>query len=590
MMQGQPKSTIQNYYDQCISKARQYLESRYPLETCNKDDRDYPVNLTNNSWVVWKIKVKNDLHPLTYLIAVPDTFPDNLPKIYLSKKDYSDISPIPHVDSNRFVCTRDENMVAFNEDKSGEAIETLLDIATQEIINKGVRKENIEDLTDEFLAYWNEGAEFKVLSLINPGDESEILKIVRFAKDFLISKNILVLSEEEAQKWLSPFKIEIDSSSTQYALYIPLENPIQPPCANIDYYRMIEAAGKEHLSAFIKNFGHRNSNLFIFFSFPLKGERILAGWKQIRPKKVAGFRTGKVPLNIEFVNSTMKKIQIVRIDKGRLFRRGGIGIEPSLSDKALAIIGCGSLGGSLAMSLSKTGISKFLLIDKESMEIENVARHECGFLEAGNKTTKSAAMKNRLITHFPHIDCQDYHNDILDLLKKEESLLNSFDLVIVAIANMSVERRLNTLLRQGLITSPLLYLWLEPYGVAGQMLFIHPEKGGCYQCCLENDGEFRYSVAKSNEELYKRETGCQSTFIQYSNLDMEHFVIVACKNIITFLRDLPHSTILHTWLGDLALFKSLGYEISDEWFADSSYSIHKRIIEENQNCKICQNL
>ena len=187
MMQGQPKSAIQSFYDQCISKARQYLESRYPLETCNKNDRDYPENLTNDSWVVWKIKVENDLHPLTYLIVVPDTFPDNLPKIYLSKKDYSDISPIPHVDSNRFVCTRDENMVAFNEDKSGEAIETLLDIATQEIINKGVRKENIEDLTDEFLAYWNEGAEFKVLSLINPGDESEILKIVRFAKDFLIS-------------------------------------------------------------------------------------------------------------------------------------------------------------------------------------------------------------------------------------------------------------------------------------------------------------------------------------------------------------------------------------------------------------------
>ena len=135
MMQDQHKPHIQDFYDQCISKAKQYLESRYTLETCSKDDRDYPRNLTDDSWIAWKLKLPNDLYPLTYILAVPNTFPDNLPKIYLSKNNYSDISPIPHVDNNRFVCTRDPEVVLINEEKPGEAIETLINIATEEIIN-----------------------------------------------------------------------------------------------------------------------------------------------------------------------------------------------------------------------------------------------------------------------------------------------------------------------------------------------------------------------------------------------------------------------------------------------------------------------
>lgn len=586
-MQGQHNSLLQEFYEQCIHKAKEYLESRYLLETCSKTDKDYPENLTSESCIVWKIVVQNDLRPLTCIIALPNTFPDELPKIYLSRRDYLEIAPIPHLDNNRFFCTRDPNVVSVNEDKPGEAIEELLQIATEEII-RGIRKENTEDFLDEFLAYWNDDAKYKILSSIKPGPNIEKLKIMNFKEKFLGCNYLLARSEQEAQKWLSHVEIAVDTDSTCDSLYLPLEGPVQIPNRNLDYYKIIKEAGKKYLLSIEKYFKKKNKGLFIFFSFPLKGERILAGWKQTVPKKIAGFRPGKDPLDMKFIKSGIQKIQIIRVDRERLFRRGGTGISPSISDKALAIIGCGSLGGSLTVTLSKTGISNFLVVDNELLEEENVPRHECGFMEAGNKLSKSFAIKRRITSHFPHIDCKDCHDDILALLRKEETLLNNYDMVIVAIAKMSIERRLNSLLRQGIITAPLLFVWLEPLGVAGHMLYIHPNEGGCYQCCLKDNGEFRYSVVKPNQHFNKTETGCQSTFLEYSNLDMQHFMIIVSRAIVALLEDVPQFSILHTWLGDLSLFKSLGYEISDDWFADTSFSVHKRIIQRNGKCEICQ--
>lgn len=589
---------LNDFYEEAINKAKQYLSNKYPLEICNKDDEDFPQNILCDSYVVWKIKVKNDLHPLTLITAIPKTFPDKLPKIYLSKKEYADIAPIPHVDKNRFVCTRDPNVVFINEDKSSEALAQLIKIATEEIINKGIKKENTADFVKEFLAYWNEEAKLKFLSLYSPTDDIEKLKVVPFPKIFLNSKTIIAKTKEEAEKWLAPLKIEIDEEHIEEALYLPLPKPICMPFPknNKDIYEIIKDSGQEYVDAMQRYFAKNSSNLIILFSFPLNGDRILAGWEHLRWKQKVfngGYigREYNLPLYLRMYRSgreTIHKIFVERLDKERLFKRGGIGIKPSIKNASIAIIGCGSLGSPLAVSLSKCGFSKFLLVDNERVESENVARHICGLSEAGNNILKSEAVKDRLLKHFPYIECSEYHEDILVLLQDKESLLNGYDLIVVAIGNTAVERRLNYLLRKQIITSPLLYLWMEPFGTAGQIFYIHPDKGGCYQCCLDNNGKFLHSVTKPNNLFHRKECGCQSTFIPYSNLEIDHFISIVSKKIINFIEDRPDCSFLCTWLGDLPFLKSLGYQIRDEWIADSSYTLHKKIISKNKDCNICK--
>ena len=242
MMQDRQKMVLNDFYEETIGKAKQYLSNKYPLDICNKDDEDFPQNIQSDFCVVWKITVENSLHPLTLIIAIPKTFPDKLPKIYLSKRDYADIAPIPHVDKNRFVCTRDPNVGFINEDKSSEALLELIKIATEEIINKGIKKENSADFVEEFLAYWNENGKYKYLSLFAPTDKIESLKVVRFSKKFLNSEIIIAKTEEEAQKWLAPFNIEIDEEHIGEALYLPLPEPIYMPLPqnNKDIYEIIK--------------------------------------------------------------------------------------------------------------------------------------------------------------------------------------------------------------------------------------------------------------------------------------------------------------------------------------------------------------
>lgn len=596
---------LNNLYKEKITGTKEYLKDRYPLEICTKEDEDFPENIESNSYIVWKIKVENNLCPLTLIIAIPKTFPDKLPKIYLSKKDYANIAPIPHVDKYRFVCTRDPNVVFINEKKAGEALVQLINIATDEIINKGINKENTADFIEEFLSYWNEETKHKFLSLFKPTENIENLKVIGFSRSFLNSSIIIARTLREAQKWLVPFKIEIDENKVCEALYLPFSNPLLMPFPrnNEGVFKIIKNAGEKYSNALESYFNQRDSNLIVIFSFPLNEERLLVGWvhspwqKTIVEKGFTG-RRDKIPLQLRMERTStnpIKKIQIERVDRERLFKRGGIGIQFSNKDASIAIIGCGSLGSPLTISLSKCGISKFLLVDNECVETENVARHVCGFFEAGHNFPKSEAVKDRLIRHFPYIDCNAYCKDILVLLQENESLLNTSDLIIVATGAKAVERRLNYLMRKRVIIPPLVYIWMEPFGVAGQILYISPENEGCYQCCFENYIEngkekyrFRYSVVRSDDEFRKRECGCQSTFVQYSNLEIDHFISVVSKKIMTFLEKKPDCSLLYTWLGDLSFFRSLGYQIRDEWLADLPYTVHEKVISKNENCDVCR--
>jgi molybdopterin/thiamine biosynthesis adenylyltransferase len=592
-MEDQHKSVLDKFYEESIKRAKRHLEKKYSVTVINKGEDDFPNIVQSENYVFLRAQIANDDLPLTLIIAIPKHFPDSLPKIYLSKEDYSKLAPIPHVDKNRFVCTKDPNIAFLNDKKPEEAVDELIHVAI-DIIKKGIKKENIKNFTEEFLAYWNDQAETKFLSLWVPSSKIEIVKIIKFVRNLALFKYLIARSVEEAKNWVASIKIQIDEDRVYEALHLPLSNPFDVPLPqnNHDIYKLIKNSRGKNYIALEKFLNENNSNRTIIVSFQLGDDRILAGWIFAPWEKEIydGFRRNKVPLEIRLQRTALipiEKINIEKADPDRLFGRGGLGVRQSLKNASIAIIGCGSLGSHLAISLSKSGISKFLLVDNDILEPANVARHVCGFYEAIRHCYKSEAVKNRLLEHFPHINCFSSKEDILDLLEKDESVLNEHNLSVVAIGDKAVERRLSYLLKKGIIKLPLIFIWLEPYGVAGHFLYIHPRKGGCFQCCFNSEGIFEYSVAKYNKDLFKRESGCQSTFVPYSNLEIDIFVNVATREIIHCLEEKRDQSFLLTWLGDLRLFKSLGYEINDRWIADFNYTVHKKIILKNKYCESC---
>lgn len=600
-MQDQHENLLTNFYKDSIHKAKHYLETRYSLLICNENDEDASEIVQTLSQIhpeykqFWKIEIDGLLRRFTFILSIPDTFPDTFPKIYLAKKDYQEIYPVPHLDKNRFVCTRDPEVTVLNDKKPGEAVEKLIKIAI-EILEAGIKKENRNDFIEEFLAYWNEKATRLSLSLFVPGDNVMHLQIFRLSKKVFGSKRIVADSEENVKKWLAPFHIDTIDEKNIKVLYLPLSEFLpQSLQKDEDLVKVIKNSNNNEYIKEIESYFNQDRNHYIIISsFLVKGEKILFGWrhKGWRGIQFRGFRRNHVPLEIRIENSKtrdnqLEKIKIIRLDKERIFKRGGTMSTFLNKDISVALIGCGSLGSCLAMSLSKCGISKYLLIDKDHLEPENTPRHLCGFVEASQHAKKVEAVKKRLTAHFPHIECQAYYGDVLQLLQKGEVTLKDCNLIIIAIGNMSVERRINYLTRNGLINNPVVYLWVEPLGVGGHILYIHPRNGGCYGCCFDNNGIFSYSITRPEDKFQKRESGCQSTFLPYSSLHIEQFTSVACKKILAILEKGLEISTLYTWLGDIEEFEKLGHSIDPMYDSQISYRIIEREISLQKTCGLC---
>ena len=162
-------------------------------------------------------------------------------------------------------------------------MEELIRIAAEEIIVKGLNKQNDNDYIEEFLAYWNDDNSCKILSLFVPSEEIELIKVVTLEKGFLESMHLVANTIEEAKEWLSHVDIKIEDKNIYNALYLPFEKAFSPPLpkTNKDVLAILKESGTKYIDAIKKFFADNEFNLSILFSVPLKQGRALAAWKHL---------------------------------------------------------------------------------------------------------------------------------------------------------------------------------------------------------------------------------------------------------------------------------------------------------------------
>jgi len=115
--------------------------------------------------------------------------------------------------------------------------------------------------------------------------------------------------------------------------------------------------------------------------------------------------------------------------------------QKNLSSVRVAIIGLGSLGSKVAVSLARAGVKRFLLVDDDYLQPENMVRHELTWLYVG--VNKVHAIEEDLALIAPGIEvttstnrlaAQESPRNISLLLKK----IAECDLLIDATANTDV--------------------------------------------------------------------------------------------------------------------------------------------------------
>ena len=112
----------------------------------------------------------------------------------------------------------------------------------------------------------------------------------------------------------------------------------------------------------------------------------------------------------------IRPLKVVLIDPANSIyeRNAGLTETSVLKNKAVTIVGCGSLGSTLAMSLARAGVGTFFIFDCDRLSPVNIARHQAGLRDLGRE--KTAVLRDLIHGTNPYIDVDTC---ALDIVKTE---------------------------------------------------------------------------------------------------------------------------------------------------------------------------
>lgn len=148
-----------------------------------------------------------------------------------------------------------------------------------------------------------------------------------------------------------------------------------------------------------------------------------------------------------------------------------------LSSPRVLIIGCGSGGGGLALQLVMSGLRNFTLIDKDSLEPENVIRHICGRKFIGKK--KVDAIEEVLLDRNPAIKVRKFDVDIMHS-DEFESEIKNHEIIALATDNEPSRYLTNEICVRNEV--PFVVARVFTRGIGGEVFSYRPEVGGCLAC------------------------------------------------------------------------------------------------------------
>ncbi|MDT4375385.1 ThiF family adenylyltransferase [Blautia coccoides] len=523
-----------------------------------------------------QIKAVIEEVPVELLCKLGEYFPYEFPTIYISPDSKKEIDTIPHINTDNSICVFDQGLSAPNFLAPVKMVCETVQKAI-EVLGKGIRKENLRDFLDEFNAYWGTKSVIEANSFIFDCTNGKIIKFCfQEGKDapLLISDSV----EGLKQVYTSIHHKELCEGNIIDGILIPIDKDLDCsiPKTDIDIVKMIQMKSSYYnlYHKFIQS--HLGKPVLLMFAQVTSTGIILSGWLHFVPELKDGFRPGHMNLQVAFSNNSKSGCAIFIEDcsQKRLFNRGGDGKD--ISWNKVAIIGCGSIGSMVAETLSFSGTSSFLLNDNQLLHYENIARHTCGYMYEG--LFKTNAIEWILTKHNPNIQCYSYNKNAHAFLVDNAEEINDCDIVFVAVASFAVEYHICKLVNDGIITTPVVIIWVEPYALSGHAMLIKKRQDLFEELFDSQTHAFQYSIVENAVDLLKREAGCQSTYMPYSGFYLQMFISGIIEKIMieTIKKKGNH---LLSWCGRLSEADSYGVKLTELAHDYSDFSIIERRID-----------
>ncbi len=167
----------------------------------------------------------------------------------------------------------------------------------------------------------------------------------------------------------------------------------------------------------------------------------------------------------------------------------------------------------------------------------------------------------------------------------------------MAIGNPTIELYLNKYFYNTKNMPPVIFTWLEAYGIGGHALLTNNKnRNGCLECLftppekdIENYGKYnRSSFAKKGQEFSKAISGCGSLFTPYGSLDAIQTAILAVRLAINVLDGHEIDNPILSWKGDSQMFLENKKILSDRYRCTVEQLYENRYKYKSDLCPICR--
>lgn len=560
------------------------------LEKSEIPDQGKGVNPPNI--IGWETKIAHKGSWIEIIITLTSHFPFRLPRIYF-------VSPprqIPHMTPSRDndICIAERHSTFLDISSPCKLVFESIDRAAKLIVN-GLDRNNEDQFDYEFQRYWLLGmSENRYLSIIPPGLNAQSAYFNTFTPPLagisvLVSKDL----SEKATVWLNNLQRKI--TSVTKGIYLPTTTPLRPPFPqkNHQAYQYLKTATSNRNFQILDKFisSSWQSNLPVIFSFKRESQDVYGGMILKRKKLTGakkticnGFRNSKIPAKFQmlscFGSYDIQKINVCRVDRGRLQSRVGNENSDLIRDKQVLIIGCGAVGSRIALNLALNGVEKLTLIDHDTLSFENIARHICSMNDIDHN--KAVAVEQHIKRRVPYVEIVSLPGDCMEIISSTPDIIKGSHIVISATG----DKTFNLMLNQSGISPATLYAWTELYGYASHSILVLPQSGGCLNCKLDHNLDFKFEcVVSPQEKILRHEIGCGSVYLPFSSIDSDAAAGYASRLALSYLKGLIPRSIIWTFYGDLDEAIRQGLELTTP--TTNNFKLVKKQLPRKLGCQIC---
>lgn len=512
-----------------------------------------------------------------YLVLRPD-FPLTLPKIYLSRIDYGKLKYIPHVDVNAFICTYDTDTTRTNPENPGGIVQACLSRAIK-IVENGVSKTNESDFEEEFKAYWenqyDDEPDLKqdILALLDDPAVIAEISFIKLSKNISNYNHVIYQDDETGRRFIEYLKYRNISFKNESICYLGQLNITSTPPLNLNNEKVdkiVSALSQSQQNLFRKYINSIDTPKFILGYTIIDGRPFYLGWIHGPFNlKRKGFR--KSILNNHYVfRNLQRKDKLIRVSPQlytptqSILRTDGIN-QPRLSRHKFLITGLGSIGSNLLFFLNGINNPEMRLIDYDKLTIDNLNRHFLGINYLG--LYKAVALRNHYMMKNPFqvITCKN--ESFIATCQTDVNYVNDADFIFCATGKANIDQWVGHALKEGIITKPIFFFWVEPYLVGGHCLYLTPG-GKHYDEFFDSNNFFKNNIIDNDEyllgntKLSLREGGCQISYTPYSLNNVTAFLSAIFPKIRDIIENpLPNSVCI-SWVGNMEPLQDLKIKAS----------------------------